>query len=368
MRLIKRHPMLTVLAALFLTVCILICIVYFRGPIYGKFDIDKEGLVAVKVVGEASIMTKTKQGQVEYFALDSHERRMKIDAFEPDKAKKYTIPSSCFTLGENLVIEYKLYDEAGKEAPVTREIADICEAMKDVGSDVMDVQVFDIGGEWFAVADLNVNWWSPYRLYYYNKDTRRLMLLYVFADQKVEELSVLSLERLKALGGESIGGHAVFSTPEACFERKTEVFENAATMLLSHKEVFDEVYSRFRRRYLDPGAFGDYDISLYRFSETQISDEEQKTLDRLTAELLPARIIYEPEEEQTCAALLMEYSCFNEEKNGVEQHFLVKLDKSDDAKAQEQTLRSLAEKYGEPDPIGQAGWYVIIAAENGGQF
>ena len=83
--------------------------------------------------------------------------------------------------------------------------------------------------------------------------------------------------------------------------------------------------------------------------------------------LLPARILYEPEEEQTCSALLIEYSCFNEEKNGAERHFLVRLEKNDDAKAQEQTLHRLAEKYGDMEPMSRAGWYVIIAAENEGK-
>lgn len=364
MSFIKRHPILTAFAAFFLAVCILLCIDHFRGPVYDVFDIGEEGLVAVRVTGETGFINGTEAGKVEYFALASHGRRMKIDAFAPDRAQKYTIPSSCFTLGENLVIEYKLYSEDGKEAPVTREIADICEAMKDVGHDVMDVHVFDIGGELFAVADLNVNWWSPYHLYYYNKDARRLMLLCVFADQEVEELSVLSPERLQALGGESIGGHAIFTAPETCFEQSAEVFENAATMLLSHREVFDELYSRWNRRYVEAEGLVDYDYlnAPYRI-EARISDAEQKLLDSLTAQLLPARIIYEPGEEQTCAALLIEYSCFNEERNRAERHFLVKLDKDEDGKAQEQTLRSLAEKYGEWKPMGRAGWYVIIAAD-----
>ncbi|MBQ6645932.1 MAG: hypothetical protein IJM56_04545, partial [Clostridia bacterium] len=205
----------------------------------------------------------------------------------------------------------------------------------------------------------------PYHLYYYNKDARRLMQLCVFADQEVEELSVLSLERLQALGGESIGGHAVFTAPETCFEQNAEVFENAATMLLSHREVFDELYSRFNRRYIEAEeGLVDYgSLSAPYWIEARISDAEQKLLDRLAAQLLPARIIYEPGEEQTCAALLIEYSCFNEERNRAERHFLVKLDKNEDGKAQEQTLRSLAEKYGEWKPMGRAGWYVIIAAD-----
>ena len=205
---IKRHPILTAFAALFLTVCILLCVDHFRSPVYDSFDIGEEGVVAVKVVGETSFMTKAEEGKVEYFALDSHKRLMKIDAFEPDRAQKYTVPFSCFTMPDNLVIDYKLYDEAGKAVPVTQEVTDICDAMKEIDHDVMDVYVFRNGEEWLAEAELNVNWWTPYYLYYYNKDTRRLMLLHVFADQRVEEISILSIERLKALDGESIGGHS----------------------------------------------------------------------------------------------------------------------------------------------------------------
>jgi hypothetical protein len=49
------------------------------------------------------------------------------------------------------------------------------------------------GSEYFVYIELNVNWWSPCTLYYYNQDTSKLVELYTFDDEQVTALKIRDL-------------------------------------------------------------------------------------------------------------------------------------------------------------------------------
>lgn len=110
---------------------------------------------------------------------------MQTDAFVSDHMKIFTVDSFSMGMG-NMAGSLHAIDEEVQEAAVTREISTICHAMRDVGHHVMQCRIFRISDEWFASVMLNVNLWKPYRFYYFNQDSGKLVLLYVFDGEDEE--------------------------------------------------------------------------------------------------------------------------------------------------------------------------------------
>ena len=100
----------------------------------------------------------------------------------------------------------------------------------------MECQIFSVGDEIFVQAELNVNLWTPYVFYYFNRESGKLVRLYEFADKRVSAIRVLSPERLKTLKQYSIGGWYESAMPDHVLAERPEVLENAARMLLERKE------------------------------------------------------------------------------------------------------------------------------------
>ena len=186
--------------SLFLSLCLCGCAASFPRAVRMaslSFDPETEGLVLVRTVDESD-------GSVRYSALAPGSRCMDTDAFTPDAMQVTTVRG--FTVFDNQPGPLRAYDEAGAETPFTREISAICRAMREVDHHVLQCRIMKVGDEWFASAMLNVNLWTPYRFYWFDRDTGRLTLLYTFDGRDVAAIRVLSADRLRALDQDSIGG------------------------------------------------------------------------------------------------------------------------------------------------------------------
>lgn len=78
--------------------------------------------------------------------------------------------------------------------------------MKEIGHHVLQCRILRSGDEWFASAMLNVNLWTPYHFYYFNRQSGKLVHLYTFNGRDVDAIHILSPKGLHALRQESIGG------------------------------------------------------------------------------------------------------------------------------------------------------------------
>lgn len=192
----RRKPL--ALPALLCVLCLLFAGCHRTSAALSQFDPEAVGLVMVETAEE-------NNGKIKRYAIAAGKTAMEIDSFDPQGMVEYFVPD-VFTLGDNRVIELRLLDETGNEVPVTREAADVCYAMKDVGHDVLQCRIFYVGDEIFVSVMLNVNLWTPYRFYYYDQTSRKLVWLYTFANEDVTAIRVLSRERLASLQQETIGG------------------------------------------------------------------------------------------------------------------------------------------------------------------
>ena len=163
------------------------------------FDVDTDGLVEVQTV-------HISNGITEYFTLASDQRIMETREFSADELQVCTVRGfSLLSDTMNTLDQLHAYNDQGEEVLVSREISTICHAMQEINHHVLECRIFRVGDEWFASAMLNVNLWTPYRFYYFNRDSGRLILLYTFANTDIHAVRILSAEKLHALDQESIG-------------------------------------------------------------------------------------------------------------------------------------------------------------------
>ena len=94
-------------------------------PTSASFDMETDGLVQVQTVHESDKTVKN-------YVLASGIRIMDTEAFIPDDMHVYTVRS--FSTGMDNMLEgpLRVYDEANRIVPVTREIDIICHAMLNV--------------------------------------------------------------------------------------------------------------------------------------------------------------------------------------------------------------------------------------------
>lgn len=333
----RKKPL--ALPALLCVLCLLLTGCHCTNASLSQFDPEAVGLVMVETEDEST-------GKIRRYAVAAGKTAMEIDAFDPDDLAEYIVPN-VFTLGENRVEELRLLDAAGREVPVTREAADVCYAMKDVGHDVLQCRVFRVGDEIFVSAMLNVNLWTPYRFYYYDQASRKLIWLYTFANEDVTAIRVLSRERLAALDQETIGGEWP-PDPVESFSLHAQAFDQAADMLLSHADLFEEMQKVRHTRSITANGFIRYDNLTNPWGiSAHVSQEEQDTLLALTDLCLPRTITCVPGEENRCAALLFTFSVFDFEEDRAKDLILICLEASDDAHARSRTVQALTETYGE---------------------
>lgn len=331
-------------------------------PADASFDLDTDGLVQVHTVDESDKTVKN-------YALASGDRIMETDAFTPDSMQVYTVDS--FSLWEDNMVEGPLraYDKPGREVPVTREIDTICHAMRDVGHHVMKCSILRVGDEWFVSAELNVNLWAPYQFYYFNRESGRLMLLYVFNGRDITSLRILSAEKLHALDQSSIGGWYDPFTPYRLMEEQPDVLENAAQMFLRRDDLFDEAYTRSGSRVRRIAVGNPFTHLTYKHllhgqeSVDYLNDDEKAVFQALLDLCMPYMIEQIPGSAETCTVLIFYFYAFDQETNSQEKYTLFRLDDTPESSLFVPTVTQLEERYGELTPFKIPGWMIASPAK-----
>ena len=331
-------------------------------PTSASFDMKTDGLVQVQTVHESD---KT----VKYYALASGSRIMDTDTFVPDDMQVYTVSSFSTGLDNMLQGPLRVYDDAKREVPVTREIDTICHAMRDVGHHVLECRILRVGDEWFVSAMLNVNLWTPYQFYYFNQESGKLMLLYEFNGRDVTAVRILSAEKLHALDQHSIGGWYDSFTPDQLMDEHSEVLENAAQLLLRRSDLFDEavVRNHNHNRKLAVDSFSGFPFSFllhgvsYGYGEpvTYLNDDEKAVVQSLLNMCPPYEIEQIPGTSQTCTVLIFRFAVFNPETNRQEEWALFRLADDAENSAIMQTVSQLQEVYGELVTCSIPGWMMM---------
>lgn len=168
---------------------------------YDEFDENTEGIVDVKTIVDYYGDNKENS----YYSLATGNRIKVIKPFNGDEIEIYTADESCFKAYIdrkknkvlNKLVEEGLTDKNNNEVKITPVLKDMFEQISKLEHDLMVVQILKDGDEYFAYVELNVNLWTPCTLYYYNKDTSKLVELYEFDNERVIDLKIQNLDLIK---------------------------------------------------------------------------------------------------------------------------------------------------------------------------
>lgn len=336
-------------------------------PSRTSFNTETDGLVQVQTVYESDQTVKNH-------VLASDLRMMDTEPFVSDNIHIFTVNSFAIGMDNMPQKPLRVYDDSGREVPVTREIDTICHAMQDISYHVMQCRILRVGDEWFVSAMLNVNMlnayrWTPYPFYYFNQESGKLMLLYKFNGEDVTAVRILSVEKLHALDQQSIGGWYESFTPDRLMEENPDALENTAQMLLRRGDLFDEasvrdhnhnrklaVYSSsgFPFVYMLHGVTYGYGDS--RESVSYLNDDEKAVFQALLDLCPPYEIEQISGTSETCTVLIFRFAAFNQETNCQEEWTLFRLADASESSAFEHTVSQLQEQYEELIICEVPGW------------
>ena len=170
---------------------------------YAQFDLASEGLIQASVTKEEP----DKTTDLQYLAVADGSRLMPCDPFEADAMTVYDIPMGCFesyidseaNKVLNRLVYIEIQDEEGNRCNSSPVIDDIFHQIALLEHDLFTLKIYDVSGEYFVYVELNVNWWLPCSLYYYNQIRGELIPLYTLSDQETTGVHVLSTDRLHDL-------------------------------------------------------------------------------------------------------------------------------------------------------------------------
>lgn len=170
---------------------------------YAQFDLASEGLIQASIAKEES----DDPTDLQYLAVADGSRLMPCDPFEADAMTVYDIPMGCFesyidseaNKVLNRLVYIEIQDEEGNRCNSSPAIDDIFHQIALLEHDLFTLKIYDVSGEYFVYVELNVNWWLPCSLYYYNQIRGELIPLYTLSDQETTGVHVLSTDRLHDL-------------------------------------------------------------------------------------------------------------------------------------------------------------------------
>lgn len=187
----KAILMLTILCCMMLTGC-------GRLMAYAPFDPETQGAVDV-IVRDGDALG--------YYAVSGDGRVQETAAFVGDEIVVYEVDSDCFDTyramdtegrGEfvNRLADVRVWDAQGSPVPRTDVLMDILQAASWLEHDLLDVRILRAGEAYFLYAELNVNWWTPCTLYWYDPARKGLVELCEFDGRETVGLRVRDLSLL----------------------------------------------------------------------------------------------------------------------------------------------------------------------------
>lgn len=144
------------------------------------------------------VLTKDENTNIiNYYEVNDKGKRRKVDEFEPDKMEEFTV-NNCYksyisnnkVLNELTLDTCIIEDNTGNAIEITEEFKKIVEKVSNINHDIFKNKILKINNEYYVVVELNVNLWSPYRLYYYDRGKDELKHLYTFDGEDIIGLKI----------------------------------------------------------------------------------------------------------------------------------------------------------------------------------
>lgn len=165
------------------------------------FDVERQGVV--------DVIVKDHHGDDDtllYYAISGSGQAQEIEPFEPDEMTVVSIvPGSLESYVDreqnkvlNRLREVWVYDENGQQVESTDPLVDaVMQQAAKLEHSMLVLRIMQVGEHVFLYAELNVNWWCPCELYWYDPVQDRLIELYTFNALEVVGLRVRDMGRMQ---------------------------------------------------------------------------------------------------------------------------------------------------------------------------
>ena len=124
--------------------------------------------------------------ELEYYEINDKKNARNVEEFKLDNNKIIKV-KDCFDfyinhdLTNTLTLDScTLLDNNGEALEISNELEIIVKEISKIDHDILDTKIFNIDNNYYIVVELNVNIWSPYRLYYFDEDKNKLKEIYTF--------------------------------------------------------------------------------------------------------------------------------------------------------------------------------------------
>lgn len=167
-------------------------------------------VIEVETKDYSWIYDKDKNYDTCYYSLYSNKdysdkKIKKSEAFIADETEVFIASPDCFDSYidriQNKVLNRLRYtnltDKDGNDVEITPVISEIFEETAKLEHDILRMEIIKDGDEYFVFVSLNVNWWTPCTLYYFNQDSSKLIKLYTFDYEIVTGIKIHDLSILK---------------------------------------------------------------------------------------------------------------------------------------------------------------------------
>ena len=157
---------------------------------------------------EGAVDVIVRSGEtLEYFAVSGDGRTQEAEPFESDEIIVCRVDADCFDTYKdideegrgkfvNRLADVSIWDESGEPVPRTETLMRILQAASWLEHDLFNVRILRAGEAYFLYVQLNVNWWTPCTLYWYDPVRCGLVELCEFDSKETVGLRVRDLSRL----------------------------------------------------------------------------------------------------------------------------------------------------------------------------
>ena len=161
---------------------------------------NNSGVINHNFTNSIFVITKDEEtNKINYYEINSTGKCKKKEKFKPDKMQVFTV-ENCYKsyINGNKVLNRLtldtciIYDNKDQAIEITEEFRTIVEKVSDLEHSIYKNKILRINNEYYVVVEFNVNLWSPYSLYYYDKGDDKLKHLYTFNGKDIIGLKTIN--------------------------------------------------------------------------------------------------------------------------------------------------------------------------------
>lgn len=139
------------------------------------------------------VITLDNNSNVKYYEVNDRKKIREVKSFDSEELEVYTT-SSCYNSYidrvKNKVLNKLTLDECkinknGEEVAIEGDLEKIIGLVAGLEHDIMKNRILKLEDDYYVVVMLNVNLWTPYEFYKFNKEKNKLELIYTFDGEDV---------------------------------------------------------------------------------------------------------------------------------------------------------------------------------------